>query len=359
MIVPIHVLPLGDTSGEVLSGVIRALNKAQESFRYSLPPSTLEGWGIPYRQRAYSTNNVWEIVEKYRLYTKAYLPFVVSVVDGGLASNSLGNLFGSHDEESRTAVFTVKDWEKHFAPPSVECYIAYYLVRYALSFLAPGINNHLETRGCFYDKKINKKDIKLSMTGDVLCDQCQWVISEKINHNDYKSLMALVNVIRLYANAEASTLQVVSASRPTVFVGSSVEGLSIARLLQVELKHSASVTIWSQGVFGLSQGTLEALTRAAKSYEYAILVLTPDDVVVKRSNAKNMPRDNVLFELGLFIGSLGRDRVFMLRSGSVAMDMPSDLAGITPVSFLQNGDSPTQADIGPAATEILRAMGLI
>ena len=41
--------------------------------------------------------------------------------------------------------------------------------------------------------------------------------------------------------------------RPSVFIGSSSEGEQIAKTLQVLLDHSCEVTIWSQGVFGLSK----------------------------------------------------------------------------------------------------------
>ena len=47
--------------------------------------------------------------------------------------------------------------------------------------------------------------------------------------------------------------------RPMVFIGSSSEGVTIAKGMQVLLDQTLEVTIWSQGVFGLSEGTLESL----------------------------------------------------------------------------------------------------
>jgi predicted nucleotide-binding protein len=47
--------------------------------------------------------------------------------------------------------------------------------------------------------------------------------------------------------------------RPSMFIGSSSEGLSVAKAIQLNLDYACEVTLWSQGVFGLGQGTLEAL----------------------------------------------------------------------------------------------------
>lgn len=141
--------------------------------------------------------------------------------------------------------------------------------------------------------------------------------------------------------------------KPRIFIGSSKEGLTVAKLLQLEMDYDAEVTLWSQGVFGLSGGTLETLVKTAPTFDFAVLVLTPDDVVTKRDGAKNAPRDNVLFELGLFMGALGRDRTYIVHP-RVPIDLPSDLAGIEPATYDPNrADGNLHSAIGPAATRIL------
>ena len=116
---------------------------------------------------------------------------------------------------------------------------------------------------------------------------------------------------------------------PCVFVGSSTEGLNVARAIQFQLKDNARVSIWNDGVFGLSHGSLEALVRSLDRFDFAVLVITPDDVVLSRTVESQAPRDNVMFELGLFMGHLGRDRTFGICGDSPDMKLPSDLAGVS------------------------------
>jgi predicted nucleotide-binding protein len=47
--------------------------------------------------------------------------------------------------------------------------------------------------------------------------------------------------------------------RPTVFVGSSGEGLEVARAVQFQLRDVALASVWNEGVFGLMAGTLDSL----------------------------------------------------------------------------------------------------
>tara|TARA_R110002073_G_scaffold177188_12_gene335187 strand:- start:19700 stop:20686 length:987 start_codon:yes stop_codon:yes gene_type:complete len=137
-----------------------------------------------------------------------------------------------------------------------------------------------------------------------------------------------------------------------MFVGSSTEGLPVAKAIQLNLDYACEVTIWSQGVFGLGQGTLEALVDRLGDFDFAALVLTPDDVTTSREEKEQSPRDNVLLELGLFIGALGRERTFIVFNRSLPMKLPTDLAGVTPATYQQHQNGNLQASLGAATTLI-------
>lgn len=146
--------------------------------------------------------------------------------------------------------------------------------------------------------------------------------------------------------------------KPRVFIGCSVEGLRYAKVIQLQLSNSTNTAIWNQGVFGLSTGTLETLVAECRRFDYAILVLTPDDTRTKREREGSIPRDNVVFELGLFIGALGRERVYMVVQAGT--ELPSDLAGITPANFdMGEGDINLVSALGPSVTRLEIAMGLM
>jgi hypothetical protein len=145
-------------------------------------------------------------------------------------------------------------------------------------------------------------------------------------------------------------------SLPSLFIGSSSEGLALARQLQLELERDAEGTIWTQGVFSPMGNTLDSLVTAARAADFAVLVLTPDDMLTKREHQTQGPRDNVLLELGLFMGILGKDRAFMVYCRDERIELPTDLAGVTAVTFGRRADGNLQAALGPACTKIGTAM---
>jgi predicted nucleotide-binding protein len=113
---------------------------------------------------------------------------------------------------------------------------------------------------------------------------------------------------------ERSRFHRVPHSEPEVFVGSSKEALAEATHLATALRRKGAVPkLWSEGVFTASKVAVEDLWKAASDVDFAVLVLTPDDMAVSRGEVRLMPRDNVIFELGLFMGSLGRDRAFIVK----------------------------------------------
>jgi CAP12/Pycsar effector protein, TIR domain len=85
-------------------------------------------------------------------------------------------------------------------------------------------------------------------------------------------------------------------------------------------------------------------------------VLTPDDLISRRGKTGNSPRDNVLFELGLFMGALGRVRTFMVGCRDDDLDLPSDLAGVKIASFRRHSDDNLRAALGPVCTQLKQAM---
>ena len=67
----------------------------------------------------------------------------------------------------------------------------------------------------------------------------------------------------------------------------------------------------------LSKTTLDSLLAALEHSEFAIFALTADDKTEQRDRFGMTPRDNVIFELGLFLGRLGLGRTFMVRPRGV------------------------------------------
>ncbi|MBR9833466.1 DNA-binding protein [bacterium] len=144
--------------------------------------------------------------------------------------------------------------------------------------------------------------------------------------------------------------------KPRIFIGSSVEGLSIAYAIQQNLTHNAEVTVWDQGVFELSQTTIESLVKILENSDFGVFVFSNDDIIKIRNEEKNSVRDNVLFEFGLFIGKLSRKRVFFVIPSDTELHLPTDLLGITPGKFDPNReDGSLQAATGPVSNQIREA----
>jgi predicted nucleotide-binding protein len=122
---------------------------------------------------------------------------------------------------------------------------------------------------------------------------------------------------------------------PHLFVGSSSERYSVAEALAGLLPASAvEVQTWKMsGVFAPSGYTLPDLEVEAAKSDFAVLVLGPDDVVESRKLRQAAPRDNVILELGLFIGACKHERVFLLVEEGTDLKLPTDLVGITQLRY--------------------------
>ena len=142
--------------------------------------------------------------------------------------------------------------------------------------------------------------------------------------------------------------------KPRLFIGSSLEGLAIAQAVHSSLQRTAEATVWTQGVFKPSESSLESLVAAIDEKDFSLFVFSADDIAVIRQQEKQAVRDNVLFEMGLFVGRLGRSRCFFLMpDDSTELRIPSDLLGMTGLTYeAQRTDGNWQAAVGPACTQI-------
>ncbi|GAB3639308.1 hypothetical protein GCM10027422_48990 [Hymenobacter arcticus] len=149
-------------------------------------------------------------------------------------------------------------------------------------------------------------------------------------------------------------LSVTSNNRKSIFIGSSSEGLAVAKAVKSNFDHTADVDIWTENIFSVNRSTLDSLINRASFYDYAIFILTPDDEATIRRKKKKVARDNVIFEFGLFLGSVGLNRAFIIKEESVYTF--SDFQGITIPTYRHREN--LVAAVGDACTQIEREIGV-
>lgn len=141
----------------------------------------------------------------------------------------------------------------------------------------------------------------------------------------------------------------VDTMKARVFIGSSTDSVQIAEHVQSELEHDCSSEIWTNGKFRPGLTPIESLFLALDEFDFAGFVASPEDLTKKRGVDYRTMRDNVLFEAGLFLGRLGRDRVFLIspKGTELTLSLPSDLTGITPSLYDPKADN-VRASVGSA-----------
>ncbi len=147
-----------------------------------------------------------------------------------------------------------------------------------------------------------------------------------------------------------------------VFIGSSSESLGVAKALQENLEMNPGIecSIWNQGIFELSKGILDNLVDLLGRFDFAIFVFSTDDMVRMREKLHTTTRDNVVFETGLAMGMLGKERTFFIKPKNEDIDfrMPTDLLGLTFPEFdqkrFERGDEVPALAV--ASNKILREM---
>ena len=126
-------------------------------------------------------------------------------------------------------------------------------------------------------------------------------------------------------------------AKPRIFLGSSGAQKKLLQALTRGLEDVAQVEPWTTS-FNPGTSTLARLFELAHEVDFAAFVFARDDwtaaslaAAPATPSGQASPRDNVVFEAGLFGGALGMHRTFILHaSGS---KLPSDLLGFTCVRY--------------------------
>src|SRR5919108_3219742 len=123
--------------------------------------------------------------------------------------------------------------------------------------------------------------------------------------------------------------------KPRIFLGSSGQQEKLLQALSRGLQDIADVDPWT-AVFNPGVSTLERLVELTREVDFAAFVFAQDDWTTKgaspdAASGQASPRDNVVFEAGLFGSALGMRRTFILHARGAKL--PTDLLGLTSVRY--------------------------
>jgi CRP/FNR family cyclic AMP-dependent transcriptional regulator len=133
-------------------------------------------------------------------------------------------------------------------------------------------------------------------------------------------------------------------AKPIIFIGSSSERRMLAEAIANGIpSHIADVRVWTIGVFEASSFPIDDLDAQLRVADFALLVGAADDEVTSRGTTSDAPRDNVVFELGLFMGALSRHRTFLAVPTGAKVKIPTDLLGLNNILYDGSATNPIVA----------------
>jgi hypothetical protein len=145
--------------------------------------------------------------------------------------------------------------------------------------------------------------------------------------------------------------------KPRIFLGSSGKQAKLLQALTRGLEDVAHVEPWTTS-FNPGTNTLERLLELSREVDFAAFVFARDDWTATNASAPDSatsgqasPRDNVVFEAGLFGAALGMRRTFILHASGAKL--PSDLLGLTCVRY---GEATTAAEMRAVNQKLRKAI---
>jgi hypothetical protein len=149
--------------------------------------------------------------------------------------------------------------------------------------------------------------------------------------------------------------------KPRIFLGSSGEQEKLLQALTRGLRDIADVEPWTT-VFNPGVSTLDRLVELTGEVDFAAFVFAHDDWTTRgaspgAASGEASPRDNVVFEAGLFGGALGMRRTFILHANGAKL--PTDLLGLTSIRYDPDTTPSIVRQINQQLREAIAAEGRI
>lgn len=123
---------------------------------------------------------------------------------------------------------------------------------------------------------------------------------------------------------------------PTVFLGSSKEKSKELEILADLIRTHALVELWTDhSLWQAGDFVLESLLTLVPRCDFAVLIFSKDDLTESRGITLGSPRDNVVFEAGLFMSQIGRQRTLIVapQGGEHELKVLSDFAGLNLIFY--------------------------
>lgn len=183
---------------------------------------------------------------------------------------------------------------------------------------------------------------------------------DEMNTNSFVDKLPIIKKQTTLKNINFNKVQIIE-QKPKIFIGSSTDGLDYAQAVKAVIedkKVNYDVDIWVD-VFGKENSTnIEVLEQAIEVYKFSIFIFSPDDKINMSNSTveKKIPRDNVIFEYGLFMGKNGRkpNTSFLVPENWKDLQILSDIDGLNRYTYKDNSNK--ESAVRTACTKIINAI---
>jgi len=221
----------------------------------------------------------------------------------------------SHEYRS-SAIITIGDWERLYAPPSLKSYLIYQIAQALIHFASDMSEEmalnivHEPPVGCIYDMAVHKSDIKLGMVAGNLCTRCASQL--KALGTSQQAIDAVIRIVELVRSEALG--KPVALDPKQVFV--------VMRFS----KNDENDNAWRYGIMpgiekcGLNPMRADSQVESRQILEKVYNHIRRSRLIVAKVDVENL---NVYFELGVSMG-LEKD-VLLISESTMLINLPSDL----------------------------------